>query len=322
VAWEAYSQRITLGTFTFLIGAIAGANGHLQAIFTLFSGVADQALFLHDLMAFLEEKPKIQQADQAIEPPSPIQSGLVFEDVTFQYAGAGTPVLDRISFRLEKDQRVALVGENGEGKTTLVKLLTRLYDPTSGRILLDGKDLKEYKIEELRGNIGVIFQDFLHYDLSLRENVAVGDISRLADDDAICEACRKSNADEVFDHRPTQLDQMLGRRFEGGADLSGGEWQRIALARAYLRDAPMLILDEPTAALDAKAEHEVFQKFVELTAGKLALFISHRFSSVKLADRILVLSKGKILQDGPHETLVNQPGLYAEMFEVQAESYR
>jgi ATP-binding cassette subfamily B protein len=322
LAREALFQRMSLGTFTFMVGAIAGANGHLQTIFTLFSGIADQALFLRDLILFLEETPHMPVAQAVLSPPVPLQSGLAFEDVTFGYPGSERPVLENLSFQLRKGQRVALVGENGEGKTTLVKLIARLYDPTSGRILLDGRDLKEYKLDELRKHIGIMFQDFVRYDLSARENIAVGDISQLSEDEELNEASRKSNAADLVEGLPEHLDQMLGRRFEGGVDLSGGEWQRIALARAYLRHAEILILDEPTASLDAMAEHEIFQKFAELTQGKLAVFISHRFSTVRMADRILVLSQGKIAEDGTHDQLLQAAGLYARLFEVQAASYR
>jgi len=231
-------------------------------------------------------------------------------------------VIDNLSLRLNPDQRVALVGKNGEGKTTLVKLITRLYEPTTGRILLDGRDLKEYDLDELRQNLGVIFQDFVRYDLSARENIAVGSIAQVLEDDSLWEAARKSNALELVENFPGKLDQMLGRRFEGGVDLSGGEWQRVALARAYLRQAQILILDEPTAALDPMAEFEVFQKFAELTENRMAIFISHRFSTARMADRILLFSDGKIVEDGTHDELIGANGIYAELFEVQAQSYR
>ncbi len=322
IARQAFLQNMSMGTFTFMIGAIGGASGHLQMIFTLFSSIADQALFLGDLMLFFEEKPSIDFSRSTAIPPRPLQSGIVFEDVSFQYPGNEKPTLNQLSFRLDKGMRFALVGENGEGKTTIVKLMARLYEPTSGRILLDGRDLKDYNVDELRKEIGVIFQDFIRYDLSARENIAVGDISRLSDDEGLWEASHKSNAFELVEGFPERLDQMLGRRFDGGVDLSGGEWQRLALARAYLRHSQILILDEPTAALDPMAEHEVFQKFAELTRDKLALFISHRFSTVRMADRILVLSQGKISQEGTHDELVHADGLYAQLFEAQASSYR
>jgi len=322
LAHEALQLRMSLGTLTFMVGAIAGANGHLQTIFSLFSNIADQSLFLRDLILFFHETPKIGSSGLQLAPPRPMRQGLEFENVSFAYPGSDRLVLDRLSFRLAPGQRVALVGENGEGKTTVVKLIARLYDPTAGRILLDGQDLRDYDVDELRNEIGVIFQDFIRYDLSARENIAVGDIDQLLDEEALWEASRKSNASGLLERFPEGLEQMLGRRFEGGVDLSGGEWQRVALARAYLREAQILILDEPTAALDPMAEFEVFQKFADLTRDKLAIFISHRFSTVRMADRILVLSHGRIAQDGTHDDLVQADGIYSQLFEVQASSYR
>ena len=322
LAQEALKQRITLGGFTFMVGALAGTNGHLQTIFSLFSDIADQALFLGDLVTFLEERPKIVAPVAPVPIANPIQSGIEFENVSFTYPGGSSPVLENLSFKLERGQRMALVGENGQGKTTIVKLIARLYDPSSGRILLDGRDLKDYDPIELRKEIGVIFQDFARYDLSARENIAVGSIGAIHDDDALWVASRKSNAEELVRGFPAGLEQMLGRRFESGVELSGGEWQRVALARAYLRDAQILILDEPTAALDPMAEFEVFQKFAELTEDKIAIFISHRFSTVRMANRIMVLAEGHIIEDGSHEQLITADGIYAKLFEVQAASYR
>lgn len=319
---EAYLQRITLGSFTFIVGAIAGANGHLQTIFSLFSDIADQSLFLQDLIIFFREKSNMPPAARPILPPRPIQSGLEFDNVTFQYPGAEKPILNKLSFRMDPGQRIALVGENGEGKTTLVKLMTRLYDPAEGRILLDGRDLREYDVEELRKEFGIVFQDFVRYDLTARENIAAGDIAQLGDDEKLWEASRRSNAAELLEAFPEKLDQILGRRFDGGVDLSGGQWQRIALARAFLREAQILVLDEPTAALDPLAESEVFEKFAELTKQKMAIFISHRLSTVRMADRILLLSQGRIAEDGTHEQLLKAEGQYAKLFEIQAASYR
>lgn len=322
LAYEALQQRISLGTFTFLVGAIAGSNGHLQMMFSLFSDIADQALYLRDLVLFLRERPKIARSANPLVPARPIRSGLRFEKVCFAYPGASKSILQNLSFELDKGQRAALVGENGEGKTTLVKLAVRLYDPSAGRILLDGNDLRDYDLEELRRDIGVIFQDFMKYDWAVRDNIAVGRIDLIGKDDAIWEATRRSNAYDLIDAFPTKLDQMLGTRFEGGVELSGGQWQRVALARAYLREAQILILDEPTAALDPLAEHEVFEKFSELTADKMALFISHRFSTVRMADRILLLSGGTIVEDGNHESLLAKGAMYQKLFEMQAATYR
>jgi ATP-binding cassette subfamily B protein len=231
-------------------------------------------------------------------------------------------VLQDFSFTLHPKERVALIGENGQGKTTIVKLLTRLYDPVEGQVLLDGIDLREYDLDSLYREIGVIFQDFMRYEMTARENIAVGRIEDLNNLELLREAAQKSMADEVIERVPGHYEQMLGRRFEQGVDLSGGEWQKVALARAYLRQAQVLILDEPTAALDARSEFEVFRRFAELTEGKMALFISHRFSTVRMADRIVVLEDGRIAEDGSHESLTRMGGRYSEMFELQAASYR
>jgi ATP-binding cassette subfamily B protein len=231
-------------------------------------------------------------------------------------------VLNELNLHLRVGERVALIGENGEGKTTLVKLITRLYDPLEGQILLDGVDLREYNLEDLYREIGVIFQDFMRYEMTARENIAIGRIEEIDNLPLLRAAADKSMADEVIERLPRDYGQMLGRRFESGVDLSGGEWQKLALARAYLRDAQVLILDEPTAALDVRSEFDVFQRFAELTAGKSALFISHRFSTVRMADRIVVLQDGRITEDGNHEKLLNLGGRYTAMFEMQAANYR
>ena len=244
-----------------------------------------------------------------------------FENVSFSYPGSPRRVLDHLNLRIEPGERIALIGENGQGKTTIVKLITRLYDPTGGRILLDGVDLRDYSIEDLNREIGVIFQDFMRYEMTARSNIAVGRIDNESQAD-IQQAAHKSLADAVIRRLPNGYEQLLGRRFEGGLDLSGGEWQKVALARAYLRDAQLLILDEPTAALDARSEYEVFQRFAELTHGKMALLISHRFSTVRMADRIVVLENGNIAEQGSHTQLMALSARYAEMFELQAASYR
>jgi ATP-binding cassette subfamily B protein len=258
----------------------------------------------------------------AIPAPRPIARGFEFQEVSFHYPGTEGAVLENISFSLEPGEKMALIGENGAGKTTLVKLMARLYDPDRGRILLDGRDLREYDVEDLRKEIGVIFQDYMRYDLLAQENIGFGRIECEQDMDRIQTSAGKSMADGVIRRLPKGYRQMLGRRFEGGVDLSSGQWQKIALARAYMRDAQVLILDEPTASLDARAEYEVFQRFAELTSGKMAVLISHRFSTVRMADRILVLEYGRILEEGTHDELVARRGRYAELFELQAAGYR
>jgi ATP-binding cassette subfamily B protein len=323
VIYRTVGGALTLGTMTILVGAIAGASTNIQAFFSTFSIIADQALFMNDLFEFFSVQPKIFSKPGALPAPRPIRLGFEFKNVSFHYPGNPRLVLNNVSFKLEPSSRIALVGENGQGKTTIVKLLTRLYDPTSGQILLDGIDLREYDLDDLRKEIGVIFQDFTRYDMTASENIAVGQIEERTNQFRIRSAATKSLAEKVIRKLPKGYDQTLGCRFEGGVDLSGGEWQKMALARAYLRDAQTLILDEPTAALDARSEHEVFERFAELTKGKMSLLISHRFSTVRMADRILVLENGRIAEQGKHDDLVRvSSGRYAQMFELQAASYR
>jgi ATP-binding cassette subfamily B protein len=322
VVWRTVTGALSIGTLYFLAGAILQASTNIQLIFSTLSGVADQALFLTDLLAFFEMQPTIRSKPNALPAPRPIRKGFEFRNVSFAYPGSSRQILKNLDFTLHPGERVALIGENGQGKTTIVKLITRLYDPTEGQVLLDGIDLREYSLEDLYREIGVIFQDFMRYEMTAHENIAVGRIEEIGNREDIVAAAHKSLADEVIAKMPGGYDQMLGRRFEMGVDLSGGEWQKLALARAYLRDAQLLILDEPTAALDARSEYEVFERFAELTGGKMALFISHRFSTVRMADRIVVLADGQIAEDGSHEQLMALGGSYAEMFELQAASYR
>ncbi len=321
VIWRTITGAYTIGLWYLLSGAILQASSNIQQIFSTVSGIADQALFLTDLLAFFDMQPTIRSKPNALPAPRPIVRGFEFRNVSFRYPGSSRMVLNGLNFHLHPGERVALIGENGEGKTTIVKLITRLYDPTEGQVLLDGVDLKEYRLEDLYREIGVIFQDFMRYEMTARENIAVGRIEEIDDLKQLEDAAQKSLADGVI-AKIGGYDQMLGRRFETGVDLSGGEWQKIALARAYLRDAQLLVLDEPTAALDARSEFEVFKRFAELTTGKMALFISHRFSTVRMADRIVVLEKGRIAEEGNHDQLARLGGRYKEMFELQAASYR
>jgi ATP-binding cassette subfamily B protein len=312
----------TIGVLTFLAGSFRQSRDLIQRVLLSLSQVFEQALYLDDLFSFLDIEPSIKLNPGAKPVPVPIRTGFMFEGVGFKYPGSEQWAVRHLDFSLAPGERIALVGENGAGKTTLVKLLARLYDPTEGRILLDGVDLREYDLEGLRRNIGVIFQDFVRYDFLLRENIAVGNIGRITDEPAIRTAAERSLADSVVRRVTGGYDQMLGKRFENGVDLSGGEWQKVALARAYMRDAQLLILDEPTAALDARAEYEVFLRFSELTKGRMAVLISHRFSTVRMADRILVLKGGELVEQGTHEALVAHGGLYAELFQLQAAGYR
>jgi ATP-binding cassette, subfamily B, bacterial len=320
--WRTVTGVFSFGTLTLLANAIREASSNLQQTFSTLSTIADQALFLTDLIAFFEMHPTIQSKPNALPAPRPIRRGFEFRNVSFRYPGSSRLVLNKLNFHLHPGERVALIGENGEGKTTIVKLLTRLYDPFEGQVLLDGVDLREYNLEDLYREIGVIFQDYMRYEMTARENIAVGRIEQIDNLELVRQSAQKSMADHVVGKLPSGYEQMLGRRFDGGVDLSGGEWQKVALARAYLRDAQVLILDEPTSALDARSEYEVFQRFAELTAGKMALFISHRFSTVRMADRIVVLENGCIAEEGSHDALTHLGGRYAEMFELQAASYR
>ncbi len=322
IAWRTVRGDFSIGDLTFLAGSFRRLRQLLESLLTGFSQVASQALYLDDLYSFFRIQPEIVSRPGALPVPRPIRTGFVFEDVGFRYAGAERWALRHLSFELHAGEVLALVGENGAGKTTLVKLLARLYDPDEGRILLDGRDLRDYDTEELRANIGVIFQDFVRYHLTAAENIGVGDIEDMDNRARIAEAARKGMADEVIAGLPKGYDQVIGRRFKEGMDLSGGQWQKIAIARAYMRDAQVMILDEPTAALDARAEYEVFERFKELSEDRTAVLISHRFSSVRMADRILVLADGRVEASGTHAELMMQGGRYAELFELQAAGYR
>jgi ATP-binding cassette, subfamily B, bacterial len=322
IAWRTLEGAFTIGDLTFLAGSFLRLRSLLEGLLTGFSSTAGQALYLNDLFSFFDTRPEILSPANPIPFPHPIREGFVFEDVGFIYPGAERWAVRHLSFTLQAGEVVALVGENGAGKTTLVKLLTRLYDPDEGRILLDGRDLRDYALDDLRGSMGVIFQDFVRYNFTAGENIAVGRIDARDDQARIGRAAERSQADQVIERLPGGYGQRIGKRFKNGVELSGGEWQKVAIARAYMREAEVLILDEPTAALDARAEFEVFKRFKELSAGKTAVLISHRFSSVRMADRIFVLSDGKVEAAGTHEELVARPGLYSELFELQAAGYR
>lgn len=322
LAWRTLAGDFTIGDLTFLAGSFLRLRGLLEGLLTSFSDVAGQALYLQDLFTFFEIKPEIDTPAHPRPFPARIETGFAFEDVGFIYPGAERWAVRHLSFNLHAGEVLALVGENGAGKTTLVKLLARLYDPDEGRILLDGHDLREYDLDELRSNVGVIFQDFVRYSMTAADNIAIGRIDARDDRARIEEAARRGMADEVIRKLPAGYDQMIGRRFRDGIDLSGGEWQKVAIARAYMRDAQVLILDEPTAALDARAEFEVFERFRDLSEQRTVVLISHRFSSVRMADRILVMADGHVEASGTHKELLAQNGRYAELFELQAAGYR
>lgn len=316
------SGVLTIGGLTFLIGTIRQLGMLSQSVMKRVSLVAQGALYLRDYFEFFKITSKMKLAANPLPFPRPIKQGFVFENVGFKYVNSPRWANRNLNFTLHAGEKLALVGENGAGKTTLVKLLVRLYEPTEGRILLDGHDLREYNIADLRAEIGIIFQDFLRYQMTATENIAMGNIRQKANKELIVHSAEQSLANTIIDRLPYKYDQMLGRRFNQGVELSGGEWQKIALARAYMRDAQLMILDEPTAALDARSEFEVFERFSELTKDKSAMLISHRFSTVRMADRILVLEKGQILEMGSHEELLEMGGRYSELFQLQAMGYR
>lgn len=319
---QAINGQITLGDLTFLSGSFGRLRGSLRGVLSRFSTIAQSALYLQDLFDFFAIEPAISSPAQPRPFPQPIREGFRFENVSFEYPNTGKFAIRDLSFTLKAGEKLALVGENGAGKTTLVKLLARLYDPSEGRILLDDHDLREYDLKELRAAVGVIFQDFVRFQFTAGDNIAVGRIEARSDQPRVVQAAEKSLANTVIAELPEQYGQRLGRRFQDGVELSGGQWQKIALGRAYMREAQLLILDEPTAALDARAEYEVFQRFAELTKGKSAVLISHRFSTVRMADRVLVLEKGTLKEIGTHGELLAQGSTYAELFSLQAKGYR
>jgi len=330
IVLRAVRGEITIGDLTFLAASFARGRDVIQAVLLAASAVYEQALFLRDLFIFFDMKPTIVSPPSAPPVPRPVREGFVFDNVSFRYPGSERWAVRDLNFTLNPGERLALVGENGAGKTTITKLIARLYDPGEGRILLDGRDLREYDLASVRNAIGVIFQDFVRYDLRFDENIGVGEIESVRGGlenaaevpESIRLAADKSLASSLLPRFPKGFKQMLGRRFDEGVNLSGGEWQKVALARAYMRDAQVLILDEPTAALDARAEYEVFLRFSELVAGRMAVLISHRFSTVRMADRIIVLSNGTVEDEGTHQELVERGGLYEELFRMQAAGYK
>ncbi|QIP12553.1 ABC transporter ATP-binding protein [Spirosoma aureum] len=322
IVMRAVGGQISLGDLTFLAGSFRQVRGSLEGILLQFSSLTQEAIYLQDLFDYFAIQPSIHSPGIARPFPNPIREGFVFENVGFKYTNSERWALRNLSFTLHAGEKLALVGENGAGKTTLVKLLARLYDPAEGRILLDGYDLREYDLMELRRNIGVIFQDYTRFKMSAGVNIAVGDIDERTNQPRIEASAQRSLADTVIAKLAGGYDQQLGRSFGKGVELSGGEWQKVALGRAYMRDAQLIILDEPTAALDARAEYEVFQRFGKLTDGKSSVIISHRFSTVRMADRILVLENGTLLEIGSHYELLEKDGRYAELFGLQARGYQ
>ena len=322
IIFKTITGKLSIGDLTFLAGSFRQLRSLLEGILSRFTAVSQGAIYLKDFFDFFNIKSKIKPSVNPLPFPNPIKEGFTFENVGFRYANSERWANRHLNFTLHAGEKLALVGENGAGKTTLVKLLARLYEPIEGRILLDGHDLREYDLAELRTQVGVIFQDYIRYQMTVSQNIAVGNIDEKENENLIINSAKQSLADILVQRLPGKYEQALGKRFNNGVELSGGEWQKIALARAYMKNAQLLILDEPTAALDARAEYQVFQRFSELTKGKTAVLISHRFSTVRMADRILVLEKGELMEQGSHEELINKNGRYAELFHLQAKGYQ
>ncbi|HEY3060728.1 MAG TPA: ABC transporter ATP-binding protein, partial [Chloroflexota bacterium] len=322
VAYRTLLGSITVGGLTLYVQAADGVSQAFSGVLGGLQSMYEHQLYLTTLFELLDFKPLVGAPDDPKPIRHPMLEGIEFRNVTYAYEGKDEPALDDVSFTIQRGETIAIVGHNGAGKTTLVKLLARLYDPQQGQVLIDGRDVREYDPDELRGEFGVLFQDYVSYQFSARENIGIGRVERLDDTPAIAAAATKSGAASVIEGLPEGYETVLGKWFDGGVNLSGGEWQKVALGRAFMRDAQILILDEPSAALDAKAEYELFSRLQQLAHGRTAIFISHRFSTVRRADRILVFEQGRLIEQGTHEELLVLGGRYAELFNLQASSYR
>jgi len=323
IVYRVIGGVITIGDLTFLSGSFNRLQSKMQGVFSKFTRISQSALYLKDYFDFIDIKIESQVHKDSLLPiPNEVVNGFEIRNVYFSYPGSDTKVLNGVSFDLRKGEKLAFVGENGAGKTTLIKLLLRFYEPTSGSIFLDGVNIQSYDVNAYQKLFGVIFQDFIRYEFTIGENIAVGNISEKENLEMIEKAADLSLASQVVDQMNEGYEQQLGRRFSNGKNLSGGQWQKIALARAYMKNADIIILDEPTSALDARAEYEAFQRFIGLTKGKTSIIISHRFSTVRMADRIIVLKDGKILEHGSHEELMTNKQLYSELFSLQAAGYQ
>ena len=321
VALQAVAGRLTLGDLTLYTQAATSVQSSFQSILSGFSTMYEHNLYLSSLFELLQEKPRIVPPEHPVPVPRPLSGWIEFEHVSFSYEGSDRQALRDVSFVVQPGETVAVVGRNGAGKTTLIKLLSRLYEPSEGRVLVDGHDVRDYDPDELRQQLGVLYQDYATYQMTARENIGLGQIEQLENLPAIEHAAGRGGASELIQHLPQGYETMLGKWFDEGFNLSGGEWQKVALSRAFMRQARILILDEPTAALDAQAEYELFQRLRALTEGHTAIFISHRFSTVRLADRILVLEDGALVEQGTHDELMRLHGRYARLFTLQASAY-
>ena len=322
IAYQTMHGRLTMGDLVMYFAAVQRGQSSLRQVMAGLSGLYENSLFLSDFYEFLDLEPQVTAPPQPHPVPQPMQVGINLEHVSFQYPTGSRRVLEDVSLTIRPGEHVALVGENGSGKTTLIKLLCRLYDPTRGEIALDGVDLKQFDPAALRREISVVFQDYARYHLTAWENIWFGNVTLPPDPEPVAEAARQAGADDVIGRLPQGYDSVLGKWFQDGEELSIGEWQKVALARAFYRDSQIIVLDEPTSALDAKAEYEVFKMFHQLARGRTAILISHRFSTVRLADRIYVLDEGRIIEGGSHDELIRHGGRYAHLFETQAQHYR